>query len=86
MAEDTRKKKGRSLVDYERAKRRSACAVCSLPEVLYGEVRIARGRKIPQATVLEWLREEHGIALSRAQFTAHSAAHHDQWDEEVAGA
>jgi len=78
------KRQGRSLVDYERAKRRSACAVCSLPDPLSAEVRAARSKKIPQTTVLEWLREEHGVTLTRAQFVAHSAAHHDQWDEEAA--
>ncbi len=85
MAEDTKKKR-RSLLDYEKAKRRAACAVCSLPDALVSEVRGARTKKMPQATVLEWLREEHGITLTRSQFVAHSAAHHDQWDEEAADA
>jgi hypothetical protein len=75
-------KTGRSLVEYDRAKRRAACAVCSLPEAVRGQIRGASERKIRQALVVEWLREEHHIKIARQEFVAHGAAHHDTWDEE----
>ena len=84
MAEDIRpKKRKRSLLDFERDKRRAACAVCCLPEDIRDQLRLAREKKIPQAIVLEWLRGEHAITLARQDFVVHGAAHHDQWSDEV---
>ena len=79
-------KQGRSLIQYERAKRRAACAVCSLPEELRAQVRAASDKKIKQGVVLEWLREEHHVTLARQDFVSHGAAHHDQWSEDEADA
>ncbi len=84
MAEDT-SKKGRSLLDFERAKRRAACPVCSLPDAMLNELRAARAKKIPQNTVLEWLKTERGITLSRQEFLVHGAAHHEAWLEDSRG-
>ena len=79
------KKEGRSLGEYERAKRRAACAACSLPETIRAQIRTASDRRIKQSTVIEWLKEEHGLTISRAEFTSHGSGHHDQWDEEESG-
>lgn len=78
MAKAATEGAGRSLTDYIRAKRREACAVCSLPDELREQVRIASTKKITRDVVLAWLREEHGVSLSRDDFQAHQAAHHDQ--------
>jgi hypothetical protein len=72
----------KSIVDYERAQRRAACAVCSLSEEIREQVRIARKKKIPQGMVLSFLKDEYQIELKRQDFVVHSAAHHDNWDEE----
>ena len=83
MAEDIRPKKHkRSLLDFERDKRRAACPVCVLPQDIRAQLRVAKEKKIPQAIVLEWLRGEHAITLARQDFVVHGAAHHDQWEAE----
>lgn len=69
---------GRSLTDYVQAKRRAACAVCSLPEDIREQIKASRGRKVTRDTVLEWLRDEHGIDLTHEALTAHDSAHHDR--------
>lgn len=70
--------KGRSLTDYVKAKRRAACAVCSLPDGIREEIRAARSRKINRDTIMDWLKEEHDITLTHDQFNSHQSGHHDR--------
>lgn len=81
MAEDTKKPPKRSLVEFQRDKRRAACVVCSLPSDLYEQLKLARARKISQVEAIDWLKEEEGITITRADFSTHNSAHHDTWDE-----
>lgn len=69
---------GRSLTDYVQAKRRAACAVCSLPDAIREQVKAARGKKVTNDTVIEWLLSEHDITLTHEAFAAHNSAHHDR--------
>lgn len=71
------KKAGRSLIDYTMAKKRAACVICSLPNEIKSQLREARNRKIRLPEQIEWLAEEQGIKLTRAQFDAHYSGRHE---------
>ena len=70
-------KQPKTLLDFEKAKRMSACKICSLPDDI--RQQIAGAGRIKQAVVIEWLKSEHHIEVSRQDFTSHSSAHHDTW-------
>ena len=74
----TAKQQGRTLNEYVRAKRREACAVCRLPDDIREQMISARKAKLSRETVLDWLREEHGVEITHDQMTSHGSAHHDR--------
>lgn len=70
----------RSLVQFVRDKKRAGCPVCMLPEAVRAEIEAARSRKIGRAEQIEWLKSEHRVTITRAQFDAHHSGRHEQAD------
>ena len=73
---------GRSLLSYVLAKRREGCAVCGLPDEVRAQIVGARERKIESRIIRAWLLAEHGVDILDSVFTSHSAAHHEERQEE----
>lgn len=71
-------RKPKSLVEFVRAKRRVGCKLCALPEVIRAELAAARTKKIPRTLQLEWIKAEHRIVLTIADFDSHFSGKHEQ--------
>jgi hypothetical protein len=70
-------KAGRSLVDFNRAKRRSTCVVCQLPDEIRAQMRQAREKHIHRDVVVEWLEKEHRKKIAKTDLDAHTNGRHD---------
>jgi hypothetical protein len=72
------RKASRSLEQFVKDSKRTACEVCRLPKAVYAEIRGARARRITRSVVLEWLAAEHGITITPAQLQTHYNARHEE--------
>jgi hypothetical protein len=68
------------LIQFVRDKKRVGCPVCSLSDTIRSEIESARTRKIGRPEVIEWLKAEYKVTISRAQFDAHHSGRHEQAD------
>ena len=68
-------KKG--IVDYVKDLKRADCAVCKLSPEIQEQLKIARKKEIPRATVREYLKAVYGKEVPEADFTGHVSGHHD---------
>ncbi len=67
----------RSLVAFVDAKRGVGCAVCALPTAVLEEITSNRDRhRFPLDVILEWLKVEHRIKITRQQYTLHTRGGH----------
>jgi hypothetical protein len=65
-----------NLVQFARAKRRQGCPVCDLPKDVRLQLIDARGKKIPRAIMMEWLKEL-GYKITDQHLTTHGGGRHD---------
>lgn len=75
----TKPKARRSLGEFRKDKQRAKCPVCKLTPNVRAQIREAReaASPVPFSTIIEWLKEEHGTALTVVDFTRHAGARHD---------
>lgn len=74
-------KPARSLSQFMRDRKKKDCKVCALGAEVVAQIRSASRNKIQRSTVLEWLRDECGAAITSADLQAHAAGRHDLGDE-----
>lgn len=67
-----------SAAEYQMAKKRAACGVCKLSDDLKEQLVLARTRKMRVPEQLDWLREQYGIKLTRADFERHHSGRHEE--------
>lgn len=77
-AKAKKKKEPLTLLNFIIEKKRRHCKVCALPLEIIEQVRSARSRAVRLPEVVEWLKAEHGITLTRADFEAHHSGRHEK--------
>lgn len=71
-------KQPRTITQFVRDKRRVGCPVCKIPAPIRAQMVEARRRsRITVATIVEWLKSEHGISITREQFRLHYGGLHE---------
>ncbi len=74
-------KRPRSISEFVRDKRKVNCPVCKVPPKIRVQVNDARQtRNVTMPVILEWLKSEHGIALTLEQCRRHYAGMHEGKD------
>lgn len=73
-------KKPRSIDEFMRDARKADCAVCKLPIEIRKQMVDARRRGIVVGVVIEWLKGEWGVAITREQWRTHQGGMHDGKD------
>jgi hypothetical protein len=68
----------RSLTDYVKAKRREGCPVCALGTTIIAQMKEASNKKIGRPVVVEWLSDEFGVTVTRADMDSHYNGRHDE--------
>lgn len=71
------KRRPRSIVEFAHDQKRKGCPVCEVPLVIRQQIVSARAKRITVPVVLEWLKSEHGIRLTRGQIRLHYGGMHD---------
>ena len=71
-------KRKRSVLEFIRDKRKANCPVCRVPQAIRNEMNaVRRMRSVTMPIVVEWLKAEHGIALTLEQCRHHYAGMHE---------
>lgn len=71
-------KEKRSLVAFALDQKRARCKVCNLDKDVYQQIVEARTRRIKQAIIVDWLKQEHDITVTIQEFLLHYSGKHDQ--------
>lgn len=68
----------RPLTTFVQDAKRAKCPVCKLSASIRAQIRTARAEhNVSLATVVLWLKKEHGIELTIGNFSSHTQGKHE---------
>jgi hypothetical protein len=67
----------KSLDQFRMAKKQAVCNICALPAAVKRQLKNRDPHLVQLPIVIEWLKAEWGIVISRAEYLTHATAGHE---------